>query len=245
MRFVMLDTETTGLSYMSGDRMVEIGCVEVSHRIIHHSRVFHSYLNPGRSIPEEVVRIHGISDTDVANSPAFPEIAQEFLDFIQGATVVIHNAAFDLGFIMHELRLAGLPDILDIPVVDTLGMSRKRYPRQRNTLDALCDRFDIDRSRRTRHGALLDAELLAEIYLAMTGGRQFSLRMEDHSRPARSYVQLPALAANRDEQAETATMMRRPKLPILEEDQVAHEAMLARIQNESGQAIWMMPQRQG
>jgi len=245
MRCIMLDTETTGLSYMNGDRMVEIGCVEVSHRTIHHNRVFHSYLNPGRSIPEEVVRIHGICDADVADSPAFPDVAQKFLAFIQGATLVIHNAAFDLGFIMHELRLAGLPDILDIPVVDTLGMSRKRYPRQRNTLDALCDRFGIDRARRTMHGALLDAELLAEVYLALTGGRQFTLRMEDQSRPARSFVQLPSLAAtNRDEKSETAAIMRRPKLPILEEDRAAHEALLTRIHKESGQAIWMMPPRQ-
>jgi len=243
MRYVMLDTETTGLYYMKGDRMVEIGCVEVSHRNIHHDHLFHHYLNPGRSIPEEVVRIHGISDADVADSPAFPEIASKFLEYIEGATLVIHNAAFDLGFIMHELRLANLPDILNIPVIDTLGMARKRFPRQRNTLDALCDRFDIDRSRRTKHGALLDAELLAEMYLAMTGGRQFALGMEEHSQPARSFVQLPALAADRDERSETATIMRRPQLPVLEEDQIAHEAMLTRIHAESGQAIWMMPQK--
>jgi len=243
MRFIILDTETTGLSYMNGDRIVEIGCVEVSHRTIHHDHLFHKYLNPGRSIPEEVVRIHGISDADVADAPTFQEIGRDFLDFINGATLVIHNATFDLGFVMHELRLAGLPDIMDMPVIDTLAMSRKRYPRQRNTLDALCDRFNIDRTRRTRHGALLDAELLAEVYLAMTGGRQFTLHMEEQSQAARSFVQLPALTTSRDERAETATMMRRPKLPILEEDLAAHEAMLARIHNESGQAIWMMPPR--
>jgi len=241
MRLVMLDTETTGLSPARGDRMVEIGCVEVTRRSIRRDKIFHHLINPGRPIPEEVVRIHGISDTDVADKPSFAEVADTFLEFIEGATLVIHNAAFDLGFIMHELQLAGLSNIHDIPVVDTLSLARKKHPHQRNNLDALCDRYDVDRSHRTRHGALLDAELLAEVYLAMTGGRQFTLTMEDNSLPASSFVQLSQTASERQEKAETASMMRRPKLALPEEDIKAHEALLQRVHTESGQALWMLP----
>jgi len=241
MRLVMLDTETTGLSPARGDRMVEIGCVEVSSRHIQRDNSFHHLINPGRPIPEEVVRIHGISDADVAGKPSFGDIAGEFLEFIEGATLVIHNAAFDLGFIMHELQQAGLPNIHDAPVVDTLSLARNRHPHQRNNLDALCDRYGVDRSHRTKHGALLDAELLAEVYLAMTGGRQFTLTMEDNSVPASSFVQLSQTAAQRQEKAETANIMRRPMLDMPEEDQKAHEALLQRVHTESGQALWMLP----
>lgn len=241
MRLVMLDTETTGLSPARGDRMVEIGCVEVSRRRVQRDRVFHHLINPGRPIPEEVVRIHGISDRDVVDKPCFAEIAGEFREFIEGATLVIHNAAFDLGFIMNELQLAGLPNIHNVPVVDTLTLARNRHPNQRNNLDALCDRYGVDRSHRSKHGALLDAELLAEVYLAMTGGRQFALTMEDHSQPASTFVQLSHTSAERQEQAETATLMRRPAPPLPVEDIQAHEALLQRVHAESGQALWLLP----
>jgi DNA polymerase-3 subunit epsilon len=241
MRLVILDTETTGLSPTRGDRMVEIGCVEVSRRHIQRNNSFHHLINPGRPIPEEVVRIHGISDADVVGKPSFADIAGDFIEFIEGATLVIHNAAFDLGFIMNELQLAGLPNIHEIPVLDSLSLARSRHPHQRNNLDALCDRYDVDRSHRTKHGALLDAELLAEVYLAMTGGRQFTLTMEDHSLPASSFVQLSQTAAQRQEKVETANIMRRPRLAMPEEDQKAHEALLQRVHSESGQALWMLP----
>jgi len=243
MQLIMLDTETTGLSPLHGDRMVEIGAVRVSRRKIRKDDIFHHYLNPGRSIPEEVVRIHGISDADVKDAPGFVDVAEAFLSFIGDATLVIHNASFDLGFLMNELRLAGAPDMKQVPVIDSLGFARKRHPGQRNSLDALCDRYHIDRSQRTLHGALLDAELLAEVYLAMTGGKQFSLGMDAVAQAAETFVQLPENTRSRVEQAETANMMRRDTPPLDEVETKAHQEMLDRIHTESGQAIWLLPPR--
>ncbi|MDQ6960048.1 MAG: DNA polymerase III subunit epsilon [Mariprofundaceae bacterium] len=244
MQLIMLDTETTGLSPLHGDRMVEIGAIRVSRRKIQKDDAFHCYLNPGRPIPEEVVRIHGISDADVKDSPRFADVAEAFLSFIEGSTLVIHNASFDLGFLMNELRLADAPDIAQVPVIDSLGFARKRHPGQRNSLDALCDRYHVDRSKRTLHGALLDAELLAEVYLAMTGGRQISLDMDTAAQAAGTFVQLPESTRSRAEQAETANMVRRDA-PLLDElDVKAHQEMLDRIHAESGQAIWLLPPRQ-
>ncbi len=245
MQLIMLDTETTGLSPLHGDRMVEIGAIRVSRRKIRKDDVFHCYLNPGRPIPEEVVRIHGISDADVKNAPGFADVAESFLSFIKGATLVIHNASFDLGFLMNELHLAELPNMAQAPVIDSLAFARKRHPGQRNSLDALCDRYHIDRSERTLHGALLDAELLAEVYLAMTGGRQFSLDMDATAQVAETFVQLPESTRNRAEQNETANIMRRNTPPLDEVDVKAHQEMLDRIHTESGQAIWLLPPLQG
>ncbi|MDX8396131.1 MAG: DNA polymerase III subunit epsilon [Mariprofundaceae bacterium] len=239
MRLIMLDTETTGLSPKNGDKMVEIGAIEVCNRSVSSERVFHQYINPGRSIPDVVVRIHGIDDAKVKDEPPFATIAQDFLDFIEGATLVIHNAPFDLGFIMHELADAGLPNIENMPVIDTLEFARQQHPHQRNSLDALCDRYNIERGHRELHGALLDSELLADVYLAMTGGKQFSLGMDITARPASSFVQLPPSARNRDEQSETAKKVRRPTLPIEDHEHHAHQLMLERIHKESdGQLIW-------
>jgi DNA polymerase-3 subunit epsilon len=239
MRLIMLDTETTGLSAFNGDRIVEIGAVEVVNRHLDPEKTFHHYINPGRPIPAEVVRIHGISDAHVKDKPPFAEVAAEFLAFIAGATLVIHNAPFDLGFIMNELHLAGLPAIADVPVIDTLDLARKRHPQQRNNLDALCDRYRIERGHRTLHGALLDSQLLAEVYLAMTGGRQFSLAGDVPARAAGSFVRMPEQASQRDEKVETATLMRRAPPPIQEQEMAAHTALMARIHKESdGKALW-------
>ena len=237
---VVLDTETTGLSPFKGDRMVEIGAIEISNRSIKKDRTFHHYLNPERNIPEEVVRIHGIDNAKVANAPTFRDIAEEFLAYIKDATLIIHNAPFDLGFIMNELQLCGLPPIGDIQVIDTLEYARKRHPQQRNNLDALCDRYNISRGHRELHGALLDSELLADVYLAMTGGRQFSLGMDIQSKPASSFVQIHENTSYRDEKTETASIMRRPPVPIGQDEQNAHRAMLERIHQESENgAIWL------
>jgi DNA polymerase-3 subunit epsilon len=239
MRLIMLDTETTGLSPQNGDRMVEIGAIEVSHRKLCPERTFHYYLNPERHIPEVVVRIHGIDDEKVKDKPTFEEVADEFLAFIRDATLVIHNAPFDLGFIMHELALFGKPGIGHVPVIDTLELARKQHPQQRNNLDALCDRYGVERGHRELHGALLDSELLAEVYLAMTGGRQFSLGMDVQAKPAESFVQLSGAARSRDEKAETAVIMRRKSLKVPEDEHAAHEALLKRIHQESnGRLIW-------
>jgi len=239
MRYVMLDTETTGLSPQSGDRMVEIGAVEVNQRAIQSHVKFHQLINPCRSIPDVVVRIHGIDDAKVKNQPTFPEVADEFLAFIEGATLVIHNAPFDLGFIMYELSLAGLPNIGNIPVIDSLVMARKRHPHQRNSLDALCDRYGVARGHRVFHGALLDAELLAEVYLAMTGGNQFSLSMDAVAQDASSFVQLPEIHRTQDEQQETSHLVQRDSLTVTADEKQAHQALMQRIDKESGgHAIW-------
>ncbi|MDQ6975957.1 MAG: DNA polymerase III subunit epsilon [Mariprofundaceae bacterium] len=237
MRFIMLDTETTGLSPANGDRMVEIGAIEVHQRQVNMQCVFHQYINPQRSIPQEVVRIHGIDDQKVKDCPPFADIAEAFLQFIDGATLVIHNAPFDLGFIMHELVAAGLPSIDDVLVIDTLQVARKKYPHQRNNLNALCDRFEIDRGHRNLHGALLDSELLAEVYLSMTGGRQFALNAMDDARPASYFSRVKRRSATTKENIQL--LPRRPAIAVPKEDQQAHEAMMVRIHQESdGATIW-------
>ncbi len=233
MRLIMLDTETTGLSPKQGHKMVEIGAVEVVNRDMSQTRTFHHYINPGRHIPEDVVRIHGIDDAKVKGKPMFQDIAQDFLDFIQGSTLVIHNAPFDLGFIMAELEACGLPGIHDMPVIDTLEMAKKQFPRQRNNLDALCDRFDIERGHRELHGALLDSELLAEVYLAMTGGRQFSLGMDLGIKTASEFVRMENARELRAERSETAALMRRDAVKVRDEDASMHEKLMRRIAEES------------
>ncbi len=168
MRYVIINTETTGLNAMQGDRMVELSAVEICNRQI--GRTFHTYINPGFPIPDASVRIHDISDADVHDAPAFAEIAPEFLAFIEGGTLVIHNAPFDLRFIVHELALAHLPAIDDMSVIDSLILARDSFPNQRNSLDSLCARLGIDRSGRESNAGLLAAELLADVFLAMTKG---------------------------------------------------------------------------
>lgn len=181
MRQVILDTETTGIGHESGHRVIEIGCVELVDRKLtgHH---FHVYLNPGREVDEGAFRVHGISTSFLQDKPLFKEVASDFLQFIEGAQLIIHNAPFDTGFINSELNhiqwKKTLEDYCD--VLDTLVMAREKHPGQRNSLDALCKRYDIDNSNRKLHGALLDAEILALVYLAMTGG-QSSLFLEGES----------------------------------------------------------------
>lgn len=173
MRQVVLDTETTGLEVSRGHRVIEIGCVELMNRRP-TNRSFHRYVQPDREIDEAAIEVHGITSQRLAEEPRFAEIADEFVDFVSGAELIIHNAAFDVGFLDHEFRLAGLKSttIADLcPVIDTLPMARQIHPGQRNSLDALCKRYHVDNSGRDFHGALLDAQLLADVYLAMTGGQ--------------------------------------------------------------------------
>ncbi len=239
MRLIMLDTETTGLSPQTGDRMVEIGAVEVCQRAIQEDTKFHRLIHPQRPIPETVVRIHGIDDAKVRDKPTFPEIADEFLAFIEGAILVIHNAPFDLGFLMHELSLAGISNIGNIPVIDSLAVARKRHPHQRNSLNALCDRYGVDRGHRVLHGALLDAELLAEMYLAMTGGNQFSLSMDTIAQPASQFVQISETQRMQDEMQETRNVLQRKALTVPEADEEAHQKMMQHINKACGDsAIW-------
>lgn len=174
MREIVLDTETTGLDPARGDRLVEIGCVEIVNRFL-TGRVFHRYLNPQRPMSPDAFAVHGLSDAFLADKPVFKDIADEFLDFIGEDQLVIHNASFDTGFLNHELKRLGKGPISPSRVVDTLMIARRRHPGQQNSLDALCARYGVDSSRRTKHGALLDAEILAEVYAELTGGKQSSL----------------------------------------------------------------------
>jgi len=229
MRQIVLDTETTGLDPAQGHRIIEIGCVEIVDRRITGNR-FHRYLNPEREIEEGAVRVHGITLEELRDKPRFADIAAEFLDFVRGAELVIHNAEFDVGFLDHELaRLGdGWGRIADhCRVLDTLKMARERHPGQRNSLDALCRRYGIDASRRELHGALLDAELLAEVYLAMTGG-QAALTLEAGEPAAAG----PAARARGE----------RPPLRVIRasaEELEAHRRRMAAIEEASGgRAVW-------
>lgn len=174
MREIVLDTETTGLDPLNGDRLVEIGCVEIINRIV-TGTVYHVYINPERDMPVEAFRVHGLSSEFLSDKPVFAAVADEFLEFIAEDTLVIHNAAFDIGFLNAELDRLKRPAISRDRVVDTLALARRKHPGTSNRLDDLMNRYGIDSSRRVKHGALLDAELLAEVYSELLGGRQASL----------------------------------------------------------------------
>ncbi|MFF7708361.1 DNA polymerase III subunit epsilon [Pseudomonas sp. NPDC007930] len=173
-RWVVLDTETTGMPVTDGHRVLEIGCVEVVRRRL-TQRNFHVYLQPDRESDEGAIGVHGITSEFLRGKPRFAEVADEFYEYIKGATLIIHNAAFDVGFLNNEFALLGQHDRADLSqyctVIDSLAVARARHPGQRNSLDALCKRYGIDLSERTLHGALLDSELLADVYLAITGGQ--------------------------------------------------------------------------
>lgn len=211
MRQIVLDTETTGLSAASGDRIIEIGCVELVARKLTGNNL-HFYLNPERDSHEDALKVHGISNEFLKDKPKFAAVAEELLDYLQGAEIIIHNAPFDVGFLNKELELIGQPPLKAFvgKVIDTLVMAKEMFPGKRNSLDALCDRLEVDNSGRTLHGALLDAELLADVYINLTRG-QNSLMMEvsgpvqkDESLPVvdlRAFV-LPVLTADVQELGE-------------------------------------------
>mgnify|MGYP001823042179 FL=1 len=232
MRQIVLDTETTVLEPSDGHRIIEVGCVELINRRI-TGNTYHQYIQPDREIDPGAIEVHGITNESLADKPRFADIAQEFLAFITGAELVIHNAPFDVGFINHEFRmLPARPGSVDdfCTVVDTLAMARKLHPGQRNNLDALCRRYEIDNSQRELHGALLDAEILADVYLAMTGG-QASLSLDSRG----------------ETQDEGSTGIRRlpadrPVLQVIrpsEEELAAHDARLEAIDRScGGAALW-------
>ena len=176
MREIIFDTETTGLDPKKGDRLVEIGCVEMVNRV-QTGRTFHAYFNPDRSMPAEAEAVHGLSETFLADKPRFHEKAAELLEFIGDSPLVAHNAGFDFGFLNAELDICGLEAVSTTRMVDTVAIARVRHPGAKNSLDALCTRYGVDRSHRTKHGALLDAELLAQVYVELTGGRQIGLEL--------------------------------------------------------------------
>ena len=232
MRQIILDTETTGLEPSQGHRIIEIGCVEMVNRRV-TERTFHQYMNPDREIDAGAVEVHGITNEFLSDKPRFSDIAQDFLDFVRGAELIIHNAPFDVGFINHELRMLD-PQTDRIEelcgVVDTLLLAREKHPGQKNSLDALCKRYEVDNSARELHGALLDSQILADVYLAMTGGQvTLSLGAEDVATSgARSAIR--RLGSDR------------PPLVVVRasaEELAAHEERLAAIDAESGgQCVW-------
>ncbi len=177
MREIILDTETTGLDPQKGDRLVEIGCLELLNSIP-TGQVFHQYIDPQRDVPDEAFRVHGLSREFLAGRPLFADVADDFLEFIGEDRLVIHNAEFDMRFINAELARIGRPPLGMARVVDTLAIARKKHPGASNSLDALCSRYKIDNSRRTKHGALLDSEILADVYCELMGGRQTALVLQ-------------------------------------------------------------------
>ena len=176
MREIVFDTETTGLSPLNGDRLVEIGCVELFNRV-ETGRTFHAYFNPGRPMPTEAQMVHGLSDAFLADKPGFHERCEELLEFIADSPLIAHNASFDFGFLNHELGACGRALICLTRMIDTLALARQRHPGAKHSLDALCTRFGVDRSARVKHGALIDAQLLAQCYVELTGGRQIGLSL--------------------------------------------------------------------
>jgi DNA polymerase-3 subunit epsilon len=232
MRQVVLDTETTGLEPAQGHRIIEIGCVELVNRRVTRN-YFHQYIRPDREVDEGALAVHGISNAFLADKPDFAAVADDFLAFIRDAELIIHNAPFDVGFINHELRLLGgahgqLSDYCR--VTDTLVMARQAHPGQKNNLDALCKRYGIDNSHREYHGALLDAEILADVYLAMTGGQSTLLLDSGATAPGRAQAARTPLRADR------------PPLRVVratDAELAAHAQRIAAIEKASGgKCVW-------
>jgi DNA polymerase-3 subunit epsilon len=235
MRQLFLDTETTGLSPDQGDRVIELGCVEFVNRRP-TGRNLHFYFNPERPNPEEAVRVHGLTDAFLADKPLFASKAQEIVEYLRGAEIVIHNAAFDVGFLDAEFRRVGLPRFAEHVegILDTLVMARATYPGKANSLDALCRRLEVDNTNRTLHGALLDAGLLAEVYIRMTRG-QDALVMDEDDTPQ-------STGEGGTQQIDAAINLLDFDLPILScsaQELAAHEAALADLDKSSGgKTIW-------
>lgn len=231
MRQIVLDTETTGLEHAAGHRLIEIACVELIDRTL-TGKSFHTYLNPQREIDNAALQVHGITLEFLANKPLFPDIVQQLIHFIKDAELIIHNAPFDVGFLNNELKRASkhYGQVTDYcRIFDTLVFAKKLYPGQKNNLDVLCKRYQVDNSHRDLHGALLDAQILTQVYLAMTGG-QTSLFNDDKIIPQVKY-----------EQQMNLVKRRKAQLPILLANEVelsAHQARIAAIAQQSGINLW-------
>ncbi|QDG75105.1 DNA polymerase III subunit epsilon [Labrenzia sp. PHM005] len=234
MREISFDTETTGLNPRTGDRLVEIGGVELINHVP-TGNVYHVYINPQRDMPEEAFRVHGLSAEFLSDKPLFEQVADEFLEFVGDGTLVIHNAAFDMGFINFELERCGRRSIPNTQVIDTLEIARRKHPTGPNSLDALCSRYGIDNSKRVKHGALLDAEILAEVYLEMIGGKQRALILDPDEEDV-----LSASAEGASEPGELGSFNARPRpaplAALLKGDEfAAHQAF---IEGMGDSALW-------
>lgn len=233
-RQIVLDTETTGLNPKEGHRIIEIGCIELVNRRFTRNQ-FHVYINPQRAIDAGAIEVHGITNEFLQDKPVFADIAKDFFEFIRGAQLLIHNAPFDVGFINYEYSLlgSGFSTLEDYcAIFDTLAFARSKHPGQRNSLDALCKRYNIDNSHRELHGALLDAEILADVYLQMTGGQASLLAEENNS------------AVSSDSQRVQRISSDRPALKVIysnETEQAEHQQRLAAIDKASkGQCLWTL-----
>jgi DNA polymerase-3 subunit epsilon len=234
MRQIVLDTETTGLETSQDHRIIEIGCVELVGRKL-TGRHYHQYINPQRKVDEGAMEVHGITDQFLEDKPLFDQVAKEFLEFVDGADLVIHNAPFDVGFINHEIaKLSGKFQVIETScrIIDTLALARQKHPGQKNNLDALCKRYGVDNSARDLHGALLDAEILADVYLLMTGG-QVNLNISDQSTSASGEVGTSSI--RRLSEDRTPLKIVKPS----SEELSLHQQKLDAINKSSGACIWM------
>lgn len=237
MREIIFDTETTGLDPKTGDRMVEIGCVEMVGRV-ETGRSFHAYFNPDRDMPPEAERVHGLSAAFLSTKPRFKEVAEELLAFLGDAPLVAHNAGFDFGFLNNELELTGRTPISLDRMIDTVALARKKHPGAKLSLDALCTRYGIDRSHRVKHGALLDAELLAQVYIELTGGRQIGLGLAafDPAAGVSEYALASAGNIPWHRPSPAARLRREPRLHVASPEELErHRTFVAGIPD----AIWM------
>jgi DNA polymerase III subunit epsilon len=229
MRQIFLDTETTGLSAEGGDRIIEIGCVEMFSRKLTGNNL-HIYLNPERDSHEDALRVHGITNEFLKDKPKFAQVVDQFLDYIAGAEVIIHNAPFDIGFLNKELELQGRPRFTTFinGVTDTLVMAKEMFPGKRNSLDSLCDRLEVDNSGRTLHGALLDAELLADVYINMTRGQDALLMEVESEDPQTRTLEVVDLS-----------LFKLPVIAASEQELVQHGELLAQLDKSSGgKTVW-------
>lgn len=229
MRQIVLDTETTGIDPNDGHRIIEIGCVELVERQL-TGRNYHVYINPEREVEAEAITVHGITNEFLEDKPKFAEVANDFFEFIKGAELVIHNAAFDVGFMDAEFaRMKPVRKTADhCGIVDTLAIARKKHPGQKNNLDALCKRYGVDNSNRDLHGALLDAEILADVYLLLTGG-QTALSLDAGAEEGSSGTGIRRLPAER------------PALNVIrasEDEHGAHEEFMAMLEKQAGETVW-------
>jgi DNA polymerase-3 subunit epsilon len=220
MREIIFDTETTGLNPAGGDRIVEIGCIELINRV-ETGRTFHAYFNPERPMPSEAEAVHGLSDIFLSDKPRFADTAEELLEFIGDAPLIAHNASFDFGFLNHELQRCARDPVCMSRMIDTLLLARSKHPGAKHSLDALCARFGVDRSQRVKHGALLDAQLLCQVYVELTGGRQIGLSLGQAS----AVTDSEAVAAVQIER------IVRPPRPheASEEERTRHRSFIARL----------------
>lgn len=222
MREIIFDTETTGLNPAAGDRIVEIGCIELFNRI-ETGRTFHAYFNPCRPMPTEAEAVHGLTDIFLSDKPHFSDKADELLEFLGDAPLIAHNASFDFGFLNHELSLCARDPICLSRMIDTLLLARSKHPGAKHSLDALCARFGVDRSHRVKHGAILDAQLLTQVYIELTGGRQIGLSLGQT-------VRSTDIEASTQVTAQKIIRPARPHAPS-DEERTRHRSFIARLAN--------------